>query len=132
MLNLLINNISRMRQNCHHSRVLATEKECFCPDCGCEIKISWNILRCSCCNSKRKSVLSKKVLIPEEKFCKKCGNSGFYIEKKENPEFFDYEYANILKEEIPQNTKIKKKIQIWIDDEAMPEVLSKQAFLPVC
>jgi hypothetical protein len=70
-------------------------------------------------------------LVPEEKFCKKCGSPEYFIETKEKIEFFDYEYAIILKEEVNTKVKTKKTLQIWIEEENFREVFSKPKLLPV-
>ena len=70
-------------------------------------------------------------ILPEEKFCKKCGSSEYYIETKEKIEFFDYEYAIILKEEVNTKVKIKKTLQIWIEEENVRQVLRKPKLLTV-
>lgn len=70
-------------------------------------------------------------LHPEEKFCKKCGCSEYYIDTREKIEFFDYEYAIILKEEVKTDSKIKKTLQIWIEEENIREAFRKPKLLPV-
>ncbi len=112
MLSFLTN-----KPKCSHDRVYPLASGSFCPDCGYQIKIFWQILRCDCCSSKRKAFFSRSRLIPVEKFCTKCGSSEFYIEKKEKVQFFDYEYAVILKEEVKEKN-FKDTIQIWIEEES--------------
>jgi len=68
---------------------------------------------------------------PQEKFCKKCGSSEYYIEIKERPEFFDYEYAVIFKEEIQVESKFKKTLQIWTEEENLRDIFVKPKLLPV-
>lgn len=112
MLDFLLNN-----KKCAHEKVYPKNSGMYCPDCGKQVKIFWQITRCNCCSSKRRSHLSRGNLIPAEKFCTKCGDSDFYIEKKEKVEFFDYEYAVIIKEEVRDDKNIKETIQIWIEEE---------------
>jgi len=126
VLNFLFKNTK-----CAHTKVHPLSEESFCPDCGQEIKVSWQILRCKCCSSKRKSRFFINKIVPEEKFCKKCGSDDYYIEIKEKIEFFDYEYAIILKEEIKSKATIKKTLQIWIEEENIREIFSKPKLLPV-
>ena len=126
MLNFLFNNIK-----CTHNKIYPLSEGSFCPDCGLEIKISWQILRCECCSTKRKTHFFMNKLVPKEKFCKKCGSSDYYIEIKEKIEFFDYEYAVILKEEIKEQSIIKKTLQIWIEEENIREIFVKPKLLPV-
>ena len=126
MLNFLFNNIK-----CNHNKIYPFSDGTFCPDCGQEIKISWQLLRCECCSSKRNVRVFFNKILPEEKFCKKCGSSEYYIETKEKIEFFDYEYAIILKEEVNTKIKIKKTLQIWIEEENVRQVLRKPKLLTV-
>jgi len=126
VLNLFFHNIK-----CTHNKVSPLSNGAFCPDCGEEVKISWQILRCNCCSTKRKSHFFMNKLVPEEKFCKKCGSAEYFIEIRENIEFFDYEYAVILKEEIKTKIPIKKTIQIWIEEENIREFFTKPKLLPV-
>jgi len=116
---------------CNHNKIYPFSDGIFCPDCGQEIKISWRILRCECCSTKRKAHFYINKLVPEEKFCKKCGSREYYIDIREKIEFFDYEYAIILKEEVKTDSKIKKTLQIWIEEENIREALRKPKLLPV-
>lgn len=125
MLNFLFNT------KCTHNKIYPFSDGTFCPDCGQEIKISWRILRCDDCSTKRKTHFFMGKLVPEEKFCKKCGSSEYYIETREKIEFFDYEYAVILKEEVNTNIKVKKTLQIWIEEENLRQSFSKPKLLPV-
>lgn len=124
MLNLLF----RITK-CPHNKIYPFSDGTFCPDCGQEIKISWRILRCECCSTKRKAHFFINKLVPEEKFCKKCGSPEYFIDIREKIEFFDYEYAIILKEEVKINSKIKKTLQIWIEEENIREVFRKPKLL---
>lgn len=126
VLSFLFNNT-----RCTHNKVYSLNEGAYCPDCGEEIKISWQILRCSCCSTKRKSHFFINKLVPEEKFCKKCGNPEYFIETKEQIEFFDYDYAIILKEEIKAKTQSRKTLQIWIEEENIREFFIKPKLLPV-
>jgi len=103
----------------------------FCPDCGQEIKISWQILRCNCCSTKRNSRFFMNKIVPQEKFCTKCGSSEYFIEVKEKIEFFDYEYAKILREEIKEKTGFKETVQIWIENENYRDIFTKPKLIPV-
>lgn len=146
MLNFLFN-----KAKCTHNKVSLLNHEAYCPDCGQEVKIFWRILRCKECSSKRKSYVIRNSFIPvyfltrmisgtdialladnlapEERFCKKCGSLEYYVEVKENIEFFDYEYAVMLKEEVKVDSKIKKTLQIWIEEENNREIFSKPKLL---
>lgn len=126
MLNFLTKN-----NKCLHDKVSPLNSGNFCPDCGTEIKISWQLLRCDCCLTKKKFNILRNKIVPEDQFCKNCGNSAFYLETKERPEFFDYAYAVILKEEIRSDFVFKETVQIWIEEETVREKENFQKMLPV-
>lgn len=48
-----------------------------------------------------------------------------------SPEFFDYGYAVILKEEIRSDFVFKETVQIWIEEENVRERENFQKMLPV-
>lgn len=116
---------------CIHDKISPLTPGEFCPDCGAEIKISWQLLRCDCCLAKRKFNILRNKIVPEDKFCKNCGSAEYYLETKERPEFFDYGYAVILKEEIRSDFVFKETVQIWIEEENVRERENFQKMLPV-
>jgi len=107
----------RKKNKCSHRNFSPFSGGDFCPDCGKRIEITWLLLRCSCCNSKRKSRVAFNTITPLNKFCVKCGETDCYIEKKENPEFFDIEYAIVSKREKDANLRSGEVLQIWIEKE---------------
>ena len=109
----------KRQKKCSHKNFSPFSGGEFCPDCGKQIEISWLLLRCKCCNSKRKAGVAFNSIIPQDKFCVKCGESKCYVEKKENPEFFDIEYAVISKRET--DNALKEVLQIWIENYVEPE-----------
>lgn len=111
MFKLLLRN-----KKCSHEKITPMNPAVYCPDCGEEIKISWQFLRCECCSAKRKFAIYRDKTVPEDKFCKNCGCPEFYLEIKERPEFFDYEYAYIIKEVAPKSL-LKETVQIWVEKE---------------
>ena len=59
-------------------------------------------------------------LVPEDKYCAKCGASECVIERKETLEFFDIEYAVISKKELENSGEHREILQIWIEKEDIP------------
>lgn len=104
------------KQICAHEKITPDSIGNFCPDCGQEIILSWYILRCKCCSAKRQSNLIINSILPTEKFCSKCGSKEFVIEKQDKLNFYDYNYAVLIKEETAK-ISLKSKIQIWIENE---------------
>ncbi|OGI01369.1 MAG: hypothetical protein A2Y25_02630 [Candidatus Melainabacteria bacterium GWF2_37_15] len=102
---------------CKHKNITPFSAGNFCPDCGKKIEISWLILRCSCCQSKRQAGVVFNSVVPRSKYCIKCGTSECYTEKKEQIEFYDFEYAVISKKEADNNLCNKEILQIWVEQE---------------
>jgi len=107
----------KREKKCSHKKLTPFSTGDFCPDCGKEIEISWMILRCACCHSKRRARLIFSSIYPEDKYCMKCGGSECFIEKKETLDFFDVEYGIISKKEADNHVKHKEILQIWINKE---------------
>jgi len=116
---------------CTHDKVLPFNGAAYCPDCGKEVKIEWKILRCEGCSGKRKSHFFLNKIVPDEKFCKKCGSASYYIESKENIEFFDYEYAIIQKDEVDTGISFRKTVQVWIEEDNLKDLFRKPKMIPV-
>lgn len=128
MLSFLFKNHNK----CKHKKVTPFSTGSFCPDCGEEIKISWIILRCSCCQSKRHTRVAFNSLFPRDKFCIKCGDSAYYTEKKETIDYFEVEYAVISKQEINENIGIREILQVWIENERnSADILNNLKLIPV-
>lgn len=104
-------------RKCKHNKVTPFSAGSFCPDCGKEIQISWLILRCSCCETKRRANVVFNNLVPRDKYCIKCGGSTYYRETKEKIDFFELEYSAISKKELHENNIRKEILQIWIEKE---------------
>jgi len=71
-------------------------------------------------------------ILPEDKYCVKCGASECYIDKKEKLEFFDIEYAIISKKEVDNSIKHREILQIWIEKGDNPgEMLNNIRLIPL-
>jgi len=71
-------------------------------------------------------------ILPEDKYCVKCGTSECYIDKKEKLEFFDIEYAVISKKEVDNSIKHREILQIWIEKGDNPgEMLNNIRLIPL-
>lgn len=96
----------------------------FCPDCGKRVVAEWHIIRCNDCHSKRSGYYLFDRFVPYEKFCKRCGESDFRVEVKENIEFFDYYFAafKFNAPSNPYNNSIKNKSSTiaWVDYSTNP------------
>lgn len=103
--------------NCKHQKVTPYSTGCFCPDCGKKIKISWVMVRCKCCSTKRHARVIFNNIKPREKYCIKCGSSEFYMERKDFIEYYELEYSVISKKETNDSIDVKEVLQIWIENE---------------
>jgi len=103
------------KNECTHPKVPVEVDEAYCPDCGALVKNRWFIIRCSCCNIKRKGHIEYKKIIPDTHFCPNCGSSDFFIEELSEINFMDVNYAVFQKTVIEQ--KHNSTSQIWIEDE---------------
>jgi len=109
---------------CRHERVSPIGLGKFCPDCGKEIFISWIILRCKCCSTKRQSIPRFDTFLPVEKYCSKCGSRKYYVEKKTKLEFYEFNYATLIREEFENPTDQNNKTQIWIEENNWSSIIS--------
>lgn len=119
-----IKKLIRKLFSCKHRNALLNSDEGYCPDCGKYIKKSYYIIRCSCCDIKRKAKNCFNEITPTEKFCTNCGHNEYFIEKCENLNLVDINYAIEIKEVIDE-TSDYKNVKIWIDGnniEKEPEI----------
>lgn len=132
MICLMLAHFFKNHNKCKHKKITPFSAGSFCPDCGREIKISWLIMRCACCQSKRRACVVFNSLAPVDKYCIKCGDSDYYTEKKGGIEFFDLEYAAISKKEADNNLNIAEVLQIWIEKERKPnDIIGNLKLIPL-
>lgn len=105
------------KSKCIHPQITPASIGSFCPDCGKIILMSWMILRCNHCSTKRHAKISSHFIAPTEKYCSKCGSGKYIIEKKYKIEFYDLDYAILLKEEVTEDSLADDKTQVWIEYE---------------
>lgn len=103
----------KQKHECQHLRVSIDVDEAYCPDCGALIKNKWFLVRCSCCNIKRKAHTQYNEIKPDTKYCPNCGGTEFYIQELNSINFTDVNYAILKKIVIPQQKETIR--QIWIE-----------------
>lgn len=108
-------NLMKMFNECKHEKVSYLVKASYCPDCGAYIENKFYIVRCSCCNIKRKGILRGEEIIAENTFCHNCGSDRFYIEELPSPNIFDLDYMVIKKEAKVFSPKRRPTCQIWVE-----------------
>ncbi len=103
------------RKECKHEQISPYIDSGYCPDCGEYVFCNWYMVRCSCCNIKRETIIQNNIIKPLNNFCKNCGSSNFYIVKLQKINFIDLKYA-IFKKETNEDI-LKSNITIyWVDD----------------
>ncbi len=105
----------KQKHECNHINIPVDADEAYCPDCGAFVKNKWYLVRCSCCNIKRKAHSEYDDIKPDTKYCPNCGASDFYIQELDNINFIDLNYAIFKKVIIPQQYYATS--QVWIEKE---------------
>lgn len=125
MLELLLKLLNLNK--CTHAHVETNRTFSYCPDCGKLIHINWYVIRCSCCGKKRVGIFRNGNPVPIHKFCTNCGTEEYEIEKIENLNFFNMNYAIAKKEE--ENISVTKELtETWIDED---EIIKRLKYLPL-
>ena len=107
-----------IRKKCEHKKLSHLSTSAYCPDCGEMVETHWYLCRCACCGIKRKGILKFGKIVPEEKYCTNCGTHRFIVEKYDNLDFSNVQYA-VLKKEVVYTAKINLSIvQTWIGTNA--------------
>ncbi len=84
---------------CNHSRTPASEGKCHCPDCGRGVVMQWVVLRCVGCNVRRDSRYMLRRLVPADRCCTHCGESGYRLDYLDSPAFYQLQKASLLVQE---------------------------------
>ncbi len=121
--------IEFFKPRCRHTKVSAENDYAYCPECGELIRNVWYLLRCRCCNIKRKSHIEYKKIKPDSKYCLNCGSAEFYIQKLDKISFIDVPYT-VLKKEVIKHP-CNETHQIWIEKDCKKLDERKILKLPV-
>lgn len=115
-------------KTCTHARMDLSKSFGYCPDCGALIENQWYIVRCSCCGIKQKAIVKNGKVIPVENFCHNCGCHDYVVEKLDNIDFININYAALIRKETkPQAQKVVT--QCWVESTRKTDVLPQ--LLPV-
>ncbi len=109
------------KHECTHKNVPVDVEEAYCPDCGALVKNKWYLVRCACCNIKRKAHIEYSHIKTDTKFCPNCGSTDFYVEELSGINFMDVHYAVFKKVVINQEHQITR--QIWVEEECEEQKL---------
>ena len=85
---------------CTHNKISPNVDGGYCPDCGKYIKNEWYITRCSCCGVKMKAMVKNGQIVPQYHYCSNCGSNEFSIEKLDQINFIDINFAALIKKEV--------------------------------
>lgn len=115
-------------QKCTHEHIDLNKSFSYCPDCGALIENQWYIIRCSCCGIKQKAIVKNGKIVPVGNFCHNCGSADYTVEKLDNIDFININYAALIRKETkPQAKKIVT--QCWVDSTRKTNTLPQ--LLPV-
>lgn len=99
---------------CMHNNVPIDVDEAYCPDCGALVKNKWFLVRCSCCNIKRKAHTEYNNVVPDTHYCPNCGSTDFYLQELDEINFMDVHYAIFKKVVVSQERNVTR--QIWVEE----------------
>ena len=85
---------------CVHEKITPDMEQGYCPDCGKLIVNEWYITRCNCCGVKMKAMLKNGQIIPQNHYCTNCGAHDYSVEKLEQINFIDINFAALVKREV--------------------------------
>jgi len=112
---------------CTHSHVETNKAFSYCPDCGKLIHINWYVIRCACCGKKRIGIIKYGRPVPVAHFCTNCGSEEYEIEKIDNLNYFNMNYA-VAKKEEEDIYPTKEVTETWVDE---VEILKSLRYLPL-
>ena len=104
---MFITDLFKFTHNCKHENVTPDRDIAYCPDCGKLVKNEWYITRCSCCGVKLKTMVKNGQIVPQHNFCSNCGANDFIIEKLEQINFIDINFAALKKCVVDENLERK-------------------------
>ena len=97
---MILLNLFKLQKKCTHDKVAPNIDSSYCPDCGKLIKNEWYIVRCSCCGIKLVAKTNGQTVSPINQYCHNCGGREYNIEKLDQINFINVNYAVLLKKEI--------------------------------
>ena len=100
---MIIFDLFRLKRKCSHEKVAQNLESSYCPDCGKLIKNEWYIARCACCGIKLVAKKDGENVMPINHYCSNCGSEDYQIEKLDQINFINVNYAVLLKKEVEIN-----------------------------
>ena len=109
---MFLTNILNFKKKCAHDRIMPNMEHGYCPDCGKLIQNEWYITRCSCCGVKMKAMVKNGKIVPQNHYCTNCGGNEYTVEKLEQINFIDINFAALIKKEVEEE-KICTTTRCW-------------------
>ena len=110
---MFLTNLFCFNKKCRHEKVAPNIDFGYCPDCGKAIRNNWYIARCACCGLKLVTIERDGIVTPQNKFCTNCGSHDYIIEKLENINVININYAVLIREEIKKQESLYTTTQCW-------------------
>ena len=110
---MFITDLFRFTHNCKHEHVTPDRDCAYCPDCGKLIKNEWYITRCACCGVKLKTMVKNGQIVPQHHYCANCGSDEFLVEKLDQINFVDINFAALLKCVVEAEQNICTTTRCW-------------------
>ena len=85
---------------CSHEKISPNVDGGYCPDCGKYIQNEWYITRCACCGVKMKAMVKNGEIVPQHHYCSNCGSEEYKVDKLDQINFIDINFAALLKHEV--------------------------------
>lgn len=101
------------KSSCKHDKINANMSAGYCPDCGEYVENHWFITRCECCGVKQTTIIKNGKAVSLSKFCKNCGSDSFEVEKLQQLDIVNIQYAVVQK--CTRKREKESFIQTWIE-----------------
>lgn len=110
---MFITDLFKLTHTCRHEHVTPDRECAYCPDCGKLIKNEWYITRCACCGVKLKTMVKNGQIVPQLRYCSNCGSEEFIVEKLDQINFIDINFAALLKRIVESEANICTTTRCW-------------------
>lgn len=118
--------IFKLNRECLHDKIAPNIDSAYCPDCGKLIKNEWYITRCACCGIKLKAKSKNNKICTQNNYCTNCGSKDYTIEKLEEVNFINVNFAVLVKKVIDVEYNDKIISQCWQEKtNEQPKLLRK-------
>ena len=122
---MFLTNLFNFKKKCFHEKILPNIDSGYCPDCGKLIKNEWYVTRCACCGVKLRTVSRGDKITPLSHFCSNCGSPEYVIERLDNINFVDINFAVLQRKEVEEDVRVNIT-QCWQEKIDVPPKLLTQ------